>query len=283
MVICRNAFLWSTFVDSIKISRSMFGQRILSPLGTFKLLFVQPFNPNAICGCAWSFSYSMHTGWNNIHGLSSRLCLTCCVLDTDGFLPKIWRISGYRWCPWYPGPHVMHSSLVTQQISSRVWTLQDGNIENGYAAHTNFCCLTLHSLSLQETFWLEQYSWSLFKAMSHMLCIGYGRFPPQSLTDMWLTMLSMMCGACCYSLFLGHATNLIHSLDSSRRQYREKVRPYEPATRPWLTSVFWPSCNPHELFWLIIILLTSCTSTTTIITTFAAAMPLVTPFFGQSF
>ena len=28
--------------------------------------------------------------------------------------------------------------------------------------------------------------------MSHMLCIGYGRFPPQSLTDMWLTMLSMI-------------------------------------------------------------------------------------------
>ena len=25
------------------------------------------------------------------------------------------------------------------------------------------------------------------KAMSHMLCIGYGRFPPQNLTDLWLT------------------------------------------------------------------------------------------------
>lgn len=57
-----------------------------------------------------------------------------------------------------------------------------------------------------------------------MLCIGYGRFPPQSLTDMWLTMLSMISGATCYALFLGHATNLIQSLDSSRRQYREKVR-----------------------------------------------------------
>ena len=45
---------------------------------------------------------------------------------------------------------------------------------------------------MQEAYWLEQYSWSLFKAMSHMLCIGYGRFPPQSLTDMWLTMLSMI-------------------------------------------------------------------------------------------
>lgn len=57
-----------------------------------------------------------------------------------------------------------------------------------------------------------------------MLCIGYGRFPPQSLTDMWLTMLSMISGATCYALFLGHATNLIQSLDSSRRQYREKVQ-----------------------------------------------------------
>ena len=85
----------------------------------------------------------------------------------------------------------------------------------------------------QDVHWFEQYSWALFKAMSHMLCIGYGRlaapppstprFPPQSLTDMWLTMLSMMSGATCYAMFLGHATNLIQSLDSSRRQYREKV------------------------------------------------------------
>ncbi|XP_059060721.1 potassium/sodium hyperpolarization-activated cyclic nucleotide-gated channel 2 isoform X4 [Achroia grisella] len=80
---------------------------------------------------------------------------------------------------------------------------------------------------LEEASWLEQYSWALFKAMSHMLCIGYGRFPPQSLTDMWLTMLSMISGATCYALFLGHATNLIQSLDSSRRQYREKVKQVE--------------------------------------------------------
>ena len=79
-------------------------------------------------------------------------------------------------------------------------------------------------VAFQEAYWLEQYSWALFKAMSHMLCIGYGRFPPQSLTDMWLTMLSMISGATCYAMFLGHATNLIQSLDSSRRQYREKVR-----------------------------------------------------------
>ncbi|XP_013773714.2 potassium/sodium hyperpolarization-activated cyclic nucleotide-gated channel 2-like isoform X2 [Limulus polyphemus] len=80
---------------------------------------------------------------------------------------------------------------------------------------------------LQDVFWFEQYSWALFKAMSHMLCIGYGRFPPQSLTDMWLTLLSMISGAICYALFLGHTTNLIQSLDSSRRQYREKLKQVE--------------------------------------------------------
>jgi hypothetical protein len=41
----------------------------------------------------------------------------------------------------------------------------------------------------QEAYWLEQYSWALFKAMSHMLCIGYGRFPPQ------VTQLSAQSGA----------------------------------------------------------------------------------------
>lgn len=60
--------------------------------------------------------------------------------------------------------------------------------------------------------------------MSHMLCIGYGRQAPESMTDIWLTMLSMIVGATCYAMFIGHATALIQSLDSSRRQYQEKVR-----------------------------------------------------------
>ncbi|XP_012584895.1 PREDICTED: potassium/sodium hyperpolarization-activated cyclic nucleotide-gated channel 2, partial [Condylura cristata] len=71
--------------------------------------------------------------------------------------------------------------------------------------------------------WSELYSFALFKAMSHMLCIGYGRQAPESMTDIWLTMLSMIVGATCYAMFIGHATALIQSLDSSRRQYQEKV------------------------------------------------------------
>lgn len=79
-------------------------------------------------------------------------------------------------------------------------------------------------LLFQNDSWSELYSFALFKSMSHMLCIGYGRQAPESMTDIWLTMLSMIVGATCYAMFIGHATALIQSLDSSRRQYQEKVR-----------------------------------------------------------
>ena len=60
-------------------------------------------------------------------------------------------------------------------------------------------------------------------AMSHMLCIGYGAHPPEGMSDVWLTIMSMIVGATCYAMFLGHATNLVQSLDASRRQYQDKV------------------------------------------------------------
>nr|XP_057909962.1 potassium/sodium hyperpolarization-activated cyclic nucleotide-gated channel 1 isoform X2 [Doryrhamphus excisus] len=75
--------------------------------------------------------------------------------------------------------------------------------------------------------WGKRYSYALFKAMSHMLCIGYGARAPVSMSDLWITMLSMIVGATCYAMFVGHATALIQSLDSSRRQYQEKYKQVE--------------------------------------------------------
>lgn len=75
----------------------------------------------------------------------------------------------------------------------------------------------------QNATWHIQYSYSLFMAMSHMLCIGYGANPPDGISDVWLTMVSMVVGATCYAMFLGHATTLVQSLDASHRQYQEKV------------------------------------------------------------
>ncbi|XP_077757105.1 potassium/sodium hyperpolarization-activated cyclic nucleotide-gated channel 3 isoform X2 [Canis aureus] len=50
---------------------------------------------------------------------------------------------------------------------------------------------------------------------------------PVGMPDVWLTMLSMIVGATCYAMFIGHATALIQSLDSSRRQYQEKYKQVE--------------------------------------------------------
>ena len=67
-----------------------------------------------------------------------------------------------------------------------------------------------------------------------MLCIGYGLYPPIGMADVWLTILSMIVGATCFAMFVGHATALIQSLDSSRRQYQEKVG---LRVRPWMGDV----------------------------------------------
>lgn len=84
-------------------------------------------------------------------------------------------------------------------------------------------CSLCFLLCLQNSTWHIQYSYSLFMAMSHMLCIGYGAHPPEGISDVWLTMISMVVGATCYAMFLGHAANLVQSLDASHRQYQEKV------------------------------------------------------------
>jgi hyperpolarization activated cyclic nucleotide-gated potassium channel 2 len=69
----------------------------------------------------------------------------------------------------------------------------------------------------------HQYSWSLFNAMSHMLCIGYGRFPPNNITELWVMLCSMTIGATFYAVFIGIMSTLIMSIDSSGRLYKEKV------------------------------------------------------------
>ncbi len=51
-----------------------------------------------------------------------------------------------------------------------------------------------------------------------------GRYPPQTYTDMWLTMLSMVTGAMCYAVTIGHVSALVQSFDTSRRLYNEKVQ-----------------------------------------------------------
>lgn len=69
-----------------------------------------------------------------------------------------------------------------------------------------------------------QYSWSVFKAASHMLVIGYGQAPPQCLYDMAVTTLSMITGCITFALMIAEITSVIQSMNSSSSAYKEKVQ-----------------------------------------------------------
>eukprot|EP00795_Rhopilema_esculentum_P014724 gene14724-5824_t len=76
---------------------------------------------------------------------------------------------------------------------------------------------------LEASVW-RRYTWSVFRAMSHMLSIGYGRMPPHSTTDAWLTLLSMMIGGAFYAVFIGGISTISMAIDASGRMYNEKVQ-----------------------------------------------------------
>ncbi|KAI3381575.1 hypothetical protein SNEBB_008734 [Seison nebaliae] len=81
--------------------------------------------------------------------------------------------------------------------------------------------------NIKDETWFIQYTHSLFKALSHMLSIGYGKNAPRTNSDMWMTVLSMMLGATCYAIMIGHVSALIHSFDASKRMYNEKYKQVE--------------------------------------------------------
>ena len=85
-----------------------------------------------------------------------------------------------------------------------------------------FCHLLSFQYSNVTVF--AKYTGSVFRAMSHMLSIGYGNLgPPVNVADTWVTMISMLAGATFYALFIGHMSSLLMTLDSSGRLYNEKV------------------------------------------------------------
>lgn len=75
----------------------------------------------------------------------------------------------------------------------------------------------------------EQYSNSVFNSLSHMLCIGYGRFPPQLLSEVWVTIWSMLSGASLFAGIIGAMSALMLNADTSGAQFRarsEELRQY---------------------------------------------------------
>lgn len=67
-----------------------------------------------------------------------------------------------------------------------------------------------------------QYSNSLFNALSHMLCIGYGRFPPQLISEVWMTIWSMLSGASLFAGIIGAISALMLNADTAGEAFRAR-------------------------------------------------------------
>lgn len=67
-----------------------------------------------------------------------------------------------------------------------------------------------------------QYGWSFFRAVSQMLCIGYGLSPPNSMLDMYVVTVLMLIGAIGFALYIGYTTSILQSHNASKRLYTEK-------------------------------------------------------------
>jgi len=46
---------------------------------------------------------------------------------------------------------------------------------------------------------------------------------PQTMTDVWMTMLSQVSGAILFGVFIGNAINVVEEMDAARSAYRSKV------------------------------------------------------------
>ena len=84
------------------------------------------------------------------------------------------------------------------------------------------CWVQLSDLHDKE--WYMQYGWALFKTLSHMLSIGYGRFTPVLLSEALLTTFTMVTGATFYALFIAQSMAYLIESNYSKISYLEKMK-----------------------------------------------------------
>lgn len=117
--------------------------------------------------------------------------------------------------------------------------------------HTNACVQLLigklekgdsnwmHAAGVDDASSFTQYTHALFRAVSHMITIGYGITNPQSTGEVWMVLVSMLLGAMLYAVMLGMISSMMLSMDRSGSAYVERLQMWkvgqgggEPVGRP---------------------------------------------------
>jgi hypothetical protein len=86
-----------------------------------------------------------------------------------------------------------------------------------------------------------QYSHALFRAVSHMITIGYGLAIPVNVGEVWMVMASMLTGAMMYAVLLGMINSMMQSMDRSGSMYVERMQMWK-VRGPALTCLGLNAC-----------------------------------------
>ncbi|KAH6938298.1 hypothetical protein HPB50_008356 [Hyalomma asiaticum] len=106
------------------------------------------------------------------------------------------------------------------------WVAKQDLVASGpVALNSTRCARALHLGKGKP--WFEQYSWSIYNAISQMVSCGYGRSAAANVADAWLMCLGMASGTVGYALLLGLCASTIQTMDYSRRLLREKLKEVE--------------------------------------------------------
>ncbi|MGH0122175.1 UNVERIFIED_CONTAM: hypothetical protein FKN15_015479 [Acipenser sinensis] len=76
--------------------------------------------------------------------------------------------------------------------------------------------------------WIEKYSFGVFRALSHMIGVGYGSAdPPTGEAELWVVMTSMVSGALMYTMMVANVAAMMTNVDAASKAYRSKFNHLE--------------------------------------------------------
>ncbi|XP_069035088.1 potassium/sodium hyperpolarization-activated cyclic nucleotide-gated channel 1-like isoform X1 [Lepisosteus oculatus] len=77
--------------------------------------------------------------------------------------------------------------------------------------------------NLTNASWVEQYSFGVFRALSHMIGISYGSVdPPTGEGELWVVMTSMVSGALMYTMMVANVAAMMTNVDAPSKAYRNR-------------------------------------------------------------
>ncbi|KAL5266808.1 hypothetical protein ACHWQZ_G004005 [Mnemiopsis leidyi] len=88
-------------------------------------------------------------------------------------------------------------------------------------------------LNIQDSPWSDQYIWAVFRSLSHMITIGYGKDPPQDTVEAMMIIPSMLIGAFFYMMIVSQMTKTISMFRMGDIRYTEKLKDIDEFTRKY--------------------------------------------------